>query len=106
MSIPDAVQIRHGDTGLPEAGITAGSSATMGVGSAVHTAASELSGKLEALRGSAAPQAGPAALLASAGLDSLEADAVGKEPSHRCRYTPTARCSSRSGWIGAGAGPV
>ena len=71
---PDAVQIRHGDTGLPEAGITAGSSATMGVGSAVHTAASELSGKLEALRGSAAPQAGPAALLAGAGLDSLEAE--------------------------------
>ena len=71
---PDAVQIRHGDTGLPEAGITAGSSATMGVGSAVHTAASELSGKLEALRGSAGPQAGPAALLAGAGLDSLEAE--------------------------------
>ena len=44
------VQIRPGDTGLPEAGMTAGSSATMGVGSAVHAAANELNGKLAALR--------------------------------------------------------
>jgi xanthine dehydrogenase YagR molybdenum-binding subunit len=72
---PEAVHIRHGDTGLPETGMTAGSSATMGVGSAVHAAASELNGKLAALR-SAAPgqQPSPAALLEAAGLDSLEAE--------------------------------
>jgi xanthine dehydrogenase YagR molybdenum-binding subunit len=72
---PGAVQVRHGDTGLPEAGITAGSSATMGVGSAVHAAATELGGKLQALRGSSTVGSGPAALLAGAGLDALEAEA-------------------------------
>lgn len=72
---PQAVQIRHGDTGLPEAGMTAGSSATMGVGSAVHAAATELNGKLAALRGSAPGQdASPAGLLNAAGLDWLEAE--------------------------------
>jgi xanthine dehydrogenase YagR molybdenum-binding subunit len=72
---PDAVQVRHGDTGLPAAGITAGSSATMGVGSAVHAAATELAGKLAALRSSTDErQASPADLLGAAGLDVLEAE--------------------------------
>jgi xanthine dehydrogenase YagR molybdenum-binding subunit len=74
---PETVQVRHGDTGLPAAGITAGSSATMGVGSAVHAAAGELAGKLDALRSSsgADQEASPADLLGAAGLDSLEAEA-------------------------------
>jgi xanthine dehydrogenase YagR molybdenum-binding subunit len=72
---PGAVQVRHGDTGLPEAGMTAGSSAAMGVGSAVHAAATELGGKLEALRSSPATESDPSALLAAAGLDALEAEA-------------------------------
>jgi xanthine dehydrogenase YagR molybdenum-binding subunit len=73
---PETVQVRHGDTGLPAAGMTAGSSATMGVGSAVHAAATELSGKLDALRSSTGgDQANPADLLDAAGLDSLEAEA-------------------------------
>ncbi len=67
---PESVQVRHGDTSLPEAGMTAGSSATMGVGSAVHAAASELRDKLAAL-GSGRP----ADLLTAAGLDSMEAEA-------------------------------
>jgi xanthine dehydrogenase YagR molybdenum-binding subunit len=73
---PEAVQIRHGDTGLPEASMTAGSSATMGVGSAVHAAATELNGKLAALRAASPGQqaASPDGLLAAAGLDSLEAE--------------------------------
>ncbi len=74
---PETVQVRHGDTGLPAAGMTAGSSATMGVGSAVHAAATELSGKLDALRSSTGgdQQASPADLLGAAGLDTLEAEA-------------------------------
>jgi xanthine dehydrogenase YagR molybdenum-binding subunit len=71
----ETVQVRHGDTGLPAAGITAGSSATMGVGSAVHAAATELSGKLDALRSSTGGgQESPAELLGAAGLDSMEAE--------------------------------
>ncbi|MGI9006333.1 MAG: xanthine dehydrogenase family protein molybdopterin-binding subunit [Streptosporangiaceae bacterium] len=73
---PETVQVRHGDSGLPEAAMTAGSSATMGVGSAVHAAATELNGKLAALRASLpGQQASPAALLEAAGLDSMEAEA-------------------------------
>jgi xanthine dehydrogenase YagR molybdenum-binding subunit len=76
---PGTVQVRHGDTGLPAAGMTAGSSATMGVGSAVHAAATELSGKLDALRSSTggeqlSPADLPADLLRAAGLDSMEAE--------------------------------
>ncbi|MFE7119677.1 xanthine dehydrogenase family protein molybdopterin-binding subunit [Streptomyces sp. NPDC057654] len=48
---PDAVEVRFGDTELPPAWMTAGSSATMGVGSAVHAAATELSEKLAGLGG-------------------------------------------------------
>ena len=67
---PESVEIRHGDTALPEAGMTAGSSATMGVGSAVHAAAGELRDKLAALGAGL-----PADLLTAAGLGSLEAEA-------------------------------
>jgi xanthine dehydrogenase YagR molybdenum-binding subunit len=78
----EAVQVRHGDTGLPEAGMTAGSSATMGLGSAVHAAAGELSGKLDALRTPESDHtASPADLLGAAGLDVLEAEG---------RWEPTA----------------
>jgi len=67
---PESVEVRHGDTCLPEAGMTAGSSATMGAGSAVHAAASELRDELAAL-GSGRP----ADILNAKGLGSLEAQA-------------------------------
>ncbi len=67
---PETVEVRHGDTSLPEAGMTAGSSATMGVGSAVHAAATELRDKLATLG-----HGSPAALLDAAGMTSLEAEA-------------------------------
>ncbi|MGH3881828.1 MAG: xanthine dehydrogenase family protein molybdopterin-binding subunit [Pseudonocardiaceae bacterium] len=67
---PGAVEVHLGDTELPQAGMTAGSSATMGVGSAVHVAATELRGKLDALDGAG----GYPARLAAAGLSSLEAE--------------------------------
>lgn len=72
---PESVEIRHGDTSLPEAGMTAGSSATMGVGSAVHAAATELREKLAALRRSGEDTRSPSELLADAGLPLLEAEA-------------------------------
>lgn len=67
----ESVEVRFGDTSLPEAGLTAGSATTMGVGSAVHDAASELREKLAALGSSGRP----AELLAGAGLPSMEAEA-------------------------------
>ncbi|MEU7045654.1 xanthine dehydrogenase family protein molybdopterin-binding subunit [Streptomyces varsoviensis] len=67
---PDAVEVRFGDTGLPPAWMTAGSSATMGVGSAVHAAATELKEKLGALGASGMGFAGS---LGAAGF--LEAEA-------------------------------
>jgi xanthine dehydrogenase YagR molybdenum-binding subunit len=69
----DSVEVHHSDTSLPAAGMTAGSSATMGVGSAVSLAASQLRDKLTALDPSA--QGSPAELLTAAGLSSLEAQA-------------------------------
>lgn len=71
----ESVEVRHGDTTLPEAGITAGSSATMGLGSAVHAAATELREKLAALASSGEEEGSPASLLAAAGLPSLMAEA-------------------------------
>ncbi len=74
LGIPaDTVEVHHGDTSLPAAGMTAGSSATMGVGSAVSLAAIRLRDKLTTLDPSA--QGSPAELLAAAGLTSLEAQA-------------------------------
>jgi xanthine dehydrogenase YagR molybdenum-binding subunit len=67
---PGSVEIRHGETNLPETSGTFGSSATMGVGSAVAAAARELRAKLNT-----PDQVGFAAGLADAGLDSLEAEA-------------------------------
>ncbi|MEC4016911.1 xanthine dehydrogenase family protein molybdopterin-binding subunit [Streptomyces sp. H27-D2] len=55
---PRAVEVRIGDTLLPPAAMTAGSSATIGVGSAVHAAASALREKLD---GPVAPATGPGA---------------------------------------------
>ncbi|MGQ0718835.1 MAG: xanthine dehydrogenase family protein molybdopterin-binding subunit [Pseudonocardiales bacterium] len=70
------VEVHHGDTSLPAAGMTAGSSATMGVGSAVYLAASRLRDKLAALDPSAGTDPrSPAELLAASGLSSLEAEA-------------------------------
>ncbi|WP_419993905.1 xanthine dehydrogenase family protein molybdopterin-binding subunit [Streptomyces boninensis] len=74
---PGVIEVSLGDTELPPAGMTAGSSSTMGVGSAVHLAATELRKKLEALEARSGPAAGgPAGLLRSAGADSLEAEAT------------------------------
>jgi len=67
---PGSIDVRFGETSLPEAGMTAGSSATMGVGSAVHAAARELRDKLAVL-GSGPPSE----LLSAAGMASLEAEA-------------------------------
>ena len=68
---PGSVEVRHGETNLPETSGTFGSSATMGVGSAVAAAAGELRAKLDAL----GQVGGYATPLAQAGLDSLEAEA-------------------------------
>ncbi|MEV8509488.1 xanthine dehydrogenase family protein molybdopterin-binding subunit [Actinoplanes sp. NPDC051475] len=46
---PEQVTLRLGDTALPETGVTAGSSTTMSVGSAVRSAALELAAKLAAM---------------------------------------------------------
>ena len=68
---PGSVEVRHGETNLPETSGTFGSSATMGVGSAVAAAAGELRAKVDAL----GQVGGYATRLAQAGLDSLEAEA-------------------------------
>ena len=68
---PGSVEVRHGETHLPETSGTFGSSATMSVGSAVAAAADELRAKLGAL----GQVGGCAARLAEAGLDSLAAEA-------------------------------
>jgi xanthine dehydrogenase YagR molybdenum-binding subunit len=70
---PESVDVRFGQTSLPDAGMTAGSSATMGAGSAVHAATTALQEKLTALGPSDARA--PGDLLAAAGLPSLEAEA-------------------------------
>lgn len=70
----ESVEIRLGDTSLPAAGMTAGSSATMGVGSAVHAAATGLRDKLAALDPSAV-ESSPAEVLTAAGVTALEAEA-------------------------------
>jgi xanthine dehydrogenase YagR molybdenum-binding subunit len=67
---PETVEVRFGDTSLPEAGMTAGSSSTMGAGSAVHAAATELRDKLATLG-----HGTPADLLDATGLTSLDAEA-------------------------------
>ncbi|WP_205787365.1 xanthine dehydrogenase family protein molybdopterin-binding subunit [Specibacter cremeus] len=80
---PGSVEVHHGDTDLPETSGTFGSSATMGVGSAVAAAATELRDKLDALAGTGAyPRR-----LADAGLDSLDAEA---------RWDPAERGEGRS----------
>lgn len=69
---PGSVEVRHGDTSLPPASITAGSMATMSVGSAVHAAATELRDKLESLE--AGDEPGHAGRLKRAGMASMEAE--------------------------------
>lgn len=66
----ESIQVRHGETNLPAAGGTIGSSATMGVGSAVAAAAQKLRAKLDALP----PGDGYAGRLRAAGLDAVEAE--------------------------------
>ena len=68
---PGSIEVCHGDTNLPETSGTFGSSATMGVGSAVAAAAGELRAKLDAF----GQVGGYGARLARAGLDSLVAEA-------------------------------
>jgi xanthine dehydrogenase YagR molybdenum-binding subunit len=72
----DNVRLSLGDTTLPETAGTFGSSTTMGVGSAVHDAATKLKARLGELAGGNAP-ARPESygdILARAGLDRLSAD--------------------------------
>jgi xanthine dehydrogenase YagR molybdenum-binding subunit len=72
---PGLVSLRFGDTSLPEAGMTAGSSSTMGVGSAVLAAARDVLARLSERLGrdlGPAPGAGAlAAAMREAGLDEL-----------------------------------
>jgi xanthine dehydrogenase YagR molybdenum-binding subunit len=72
---PGLVRCEMGDTALPEAGPTYGSSSTMGVGAAVMAAARDAIARLEQLSGSRlgeTPGAGAlAAAMASAGLEQL-----------------------------------
>ncbi len=71
---PERVRLVLGDTTLPEAGMTAGSSTTMGVGSAVHDAATKLKQKIaEMAAGPIAPNA-YADLLKRRGLEKLSAE--------------------------------
>jgi xanthine dehydrogenase YagR molybdenum-binding subunit len=72
---PGLVSLRMGDTSLPEAGMTAGSSSTMGVGSAVMAAAQDVLASLsERLGRDLGPAPGAGALGAAmheAGLEQL-----------------------------------
>jgi xanthine dehydrogenase YagR molybdenum-binding subunit len=72
---PGLVSLRMGDTSLPEAGMTAGSSSTMGVGSAVMAAAQDVLARLsERLARDLGPAPGAGALAAAmreADLDEL-----------------------------------
>ena len=74
-SSPGLVSLRMGDTSLPAAGMTAGSSSTMGVGSAVMAAAQDVLARLsERLGRDLGPAPGAGALAAGmreAGLDEL-----------------------------------
>jgi xanthine dehydrogenase YagR molybdenum-binding subunit len=72
---PGLVSLRMGDTSLPEAGMTAGSSSTMGVGSAVMAAAQDVLTSLSERLGrqlGVAPGAGAlGAAMREAGLEEL-----------------------------------
>ena len=73
----DRIDLSLGDTSLPETGGTFGSSTTIGVGSAVHDAATRLRSKLEERAGGAVPPSAQwDAMLADAGIDrmSVESD--------------------------------
>ena len=71
----ERVRLALGDTNLPQAPMTAGSSATLSVGSAIHDAATRLKAKLvELARGAALDPARYGDLLADNNLASLSAD--------------------------------
>jgi xanthine dehydrogenase YagR molybdenum-binding subunit len=74
----DRMRLVLGDTTLPETGGTFGSSTTMGVGSAVHDAATKLKAKLTQLAGGHAPDSPAAydAILAHHVLDRLSAESA------------------------------
>jgi xanthine dehydrogenase YagR molybdenum-binding subunit len=73
---PERIRLLLGDTTLPEAPMTAGSSATMAVGSAVHAAATGLKQRVAELAGSAIPPARDwSELLRRHRLDRLSAEA-------------------------------
>jgi xanthine dehydrogenase YagR molybdenum-binding subunit len=77
----DDVTVRVGDTTLPRAGMTAGSSTTLSVGSAVDAAASLLLERLRGLAGEAAGHAvAPAEALRRCGPDEVEATATWTPP--------------------------
>ena len=71
---PERIRLVLGDTTLPEAGMTAGSSTTMGVGSAVHDAATKLKQKITELAGGTIAPDAYAALLKRRGLEKLSVD--------------------------------
>ena len=74
---PDRIALVLGDTALPETGMTAGSATTMGVGSAVHDAATQLRKQLERL-GAKGESFGET--LRRRGLDKLSADGKWSPP--------------------------
>ena len=79
----ERVQVSIGDTSLPEAGGTFGSSTTMGVGSAVHAAAMRLKDKLQKLADSPHAIGGAeySAILERQSLDRVSAESDWSSPS-------------------------
>ena len=79
----DRIRVAIGDTALPEAGGTFGSSTAMGVGSAVHAAATRLKHKIQALsdRGEAITADDYATILSRQSVDRLSAESDWSSPS-------------------------
>ncbi|MBA3712399.1 MAG: xanthine dehydrogenase family protein molybdopterin-binding subunit [Pyrinomonadaceae bacterium] len=75
---PERVRLVLGDTTLPGAGMTAGSSTTMGVGSAVHDAATKLKQKLTEMAGGPIAPDAYADLLKRRRLEKLSAEGLWK----------------------------
>lgn len=72
---PRCVTVRLGDTALPEAGPTTGSSSTMGAGSAVVDAAQKLRARLaELARAHGGSAEDPRAVMRQAGIEEITAD--------------------------------
>ncbi len=107
----ERVELVLGDTRLPEAGMTAGSSSTMGVGSAVHDAATRLKARLTELTSGQLPSSPGAydALLAKHGAPALSVE--GRSPSRitqRIRMVSSVKALAAEGrWSpGPDASPI